>query len=40
MTFLWQSQRVNGVDRRLHGLDANLLATTWSLRHWWLEPAR
>jgi peptide/nickel transport system substrate-binding protein len=40
MTFLWQSQRVNGVDRRLHGLDENLLATTWSLRHWWLEPAR
>jgi peptide/nickel transport system substrate-binding protein len=40
MTFLWQSQRVNGVDRRLHGLDENLLATTWSLRHWWLEPER
>ena len=39
MTFLWESQRVNGVSRRLHGLDANVLSTVWFLRRWWLEPA-
>ncbi|HUF77565.1 MAG TPA: ABC transporter substrate-binding protein [Thermoanaerobaculia bacterium] len=39
MTLLWESQRVNGVSRRLHGLDANVLSTVWFLRRWWLEPA-
>lgn len=39
MAFLWESQRVNGVNRRLHGLDANLLSTVWFLRRSWLEPA-
>ncbi|HSL82530.1 MAG TPA: ABC transporter substrate-binding protein, partial [Thermoanaerobaculia bacterium] len=38
MTFLWESQRINGVSNRLHDLDSNLLSTYWFLRRWWLEP--
>lgn len=39
MMFLWESQRVNGLSRRLHDLDSNLLGTLWFLRRAWLEPA-
>jgi len=39
MTFLWETQRVNGVNRRLRDLDSNFLSTTWFLRRWWLAPA-
>lgn len=38
MMFLWESKRVNGVNRRLHDLDSNLLGTLWFLRRAWLEP--
>jgi peptide/nickel transport system substrate-binding protein len=38
VTFLWESQRINGVSTRLHDLDSNLLSTYWFLRRWWLEP--
>ncbi|MGD2116221.1 MAG: ABC transporter substrate-binding protein [Acidobacteriota bacterium] len=38
MTFMWESQRVNGQSRRLHDVQANLLSTYWYLREWWLEP--
>lgn len=39
VTFLWESQRINGVSRRLHDVDANLLSTYSSMKRWWLEPA-
>lgn len=38
VTFLWESQRINGVSSRLHDLDSNLLSTYWFIRRWWLEP--
>jgi peptide/nickel transport system substrate-binding protein len=38
MMFLWESRRVNGLSRRLHDLDPNLLGTLWFLRRAWLEP--
>ena len=38
MMFLWESQRVNGLSRRFHDLDPNLLGTLWFLRRAWLEP--
>ncbi len=38
MTFMWESMRVNGVDRRLHDTRPNLLAALWYLRSWWLGP--
>ncbi len=38
MTFMWESKRVNGVSRRLHGTHPNLLSAFWYLRLWWLEP--
>jgi len=38
MMFLWESQRVNGLSRRLHDLDPDLLGTLWFLRRAWLEP--
>lgn len=39
MMFLWESQRVNGLSRRLHDLDPSLLGTFWFLRRAWLEPS-
>ena len=38
VTFLWESQRINGYNRRVHPADPNLLSTFWYLRKWWLEP--
>ncbi len=38
MTFMWESKRVNGVDRRLHDTQPNLLGSLWYLRRWWLGP--
>lgn len=38
MTFLWESQRLNGFHRRVHPHEPNLLSTFWFLRYWWLEP--
>lgn len=38
MTFMWESKRINGVDRRLHDTRPNLLSSLWYLRHWWLGP--
>lgn len=38
MTFLWESQRIVGANRRLHGLEPNLLGSLWFLRRAWLEP--
>lgn len=40
MTFMWESKRTNGLDRRLRGVRSNLLGTYWNLHEWWLAPER
>jgi|CXWL01.1.fsa_nt_gi peptide/nickel transport system substrate-binding protein len=39
MTFLWESQRINGFNRRVQNAQPNLLSTLWHLHEWWLTPA-
>jgi peptide/nickel transport system substrate-binding protein len=39
-TFLWESKRLVGVDRRLHDVEPNFLFVLFNLPEWWLaEPA-
>jgi len=38
MTFMWESQRINGMSRRVHDTRPNVLGTYWYLRDWWLAP--
>jgi peptide/nickel transport system substrate-binding protein len=37
-TFLWESQRVSGFDRRLHGVEPSMLFSFHNLEDWWVEP--
>jgi peptide/nickel transport system substrate-binding protein len=37
-TYLWQSQRLHGVRRRLHDAEPNHLFTLYNLREWWVDP--
>lgn len=39
LTFLWESQRINGLNRRIRNAQPNLLSTLWHLHEWWLAPA-
>ena len=36
-TFLWESQRLTGVSRRLRGASPNALDPFFNLENWWLE---
>jgi peptide/nickel transport system substrate-binding protein len=38
-TFLWESQRLSALDRRLHGVKPSALFSLGTLEDWWLEPA-
>lgn len=37
-TFLWESQRLFALNRRLHGVKPSLLFGLSDLKDWWLEP--
>jgi peptide/nickel transport system substrate-binding protein len=37
-TYLWESQRVSGLDRRLHGVEPSMLFSFYNLLDWWVEP--
>jgi peptide/nickel transport system substrate-binding protein len=39
-TFLWESQRLVGVNRRIHGAKPNSLFLLHNLPEWWVGPAR
>lgn len=39
MMFLWESQRINAIDRRLQNVQSNLLSSLYNLEEWWLAPA-
>lgn len=37
-TFLWESQRLVGFNRRVQGAKPNLLFTLFNLEEWWVRP--
>ncbi|HVT57575.1 MAG TPA: ABC transporter substrate-binding protein [Thermoanaerobaculia bacterium] len=37
-TFLWESQRLAGLSRRVHDAQPNPLFSLFHLRDWWVEP--
>lgn len=39
-TFLWESQRLCAVNKRVHDARPNLLAGFFNLEDWWVEPRR
>src|SRR5882724_850335 len=39
-TYLWESQRLNAVNRRVHGAKPNALFSLFNLQDWWVEPGR
>lgn len=39
-TFLWQSQRLVGVHKRVHGPAPNHLFSLWDLEEWWVDEGR
>jgi peptide/nickel transport system substrate-binding protein len=38
-TFLWEPQQLNGVSRRLRGVQPNPLSSLFGIEEWWLSPA-
>lgn len=40
ITFLWYSKRLNAHNRRVRGVQGNLLSQWFGLRYWWLEAKR
>jgi peptide/nickel transport system substrate-binding protein len=40
LTFLWESQRLSAVNRRLHDVKPTVLFSLFNLEDWWAEPAR
>jgi peptide/nickel transport system substrate-binding protein len=36
-TFLWESKRLNGFNRRVQGANPNLLSSLFHLEDWWVE---
>jgi peptide/nickel transport system substrate-binding protein len=40
VTFLWESQRLVAVNKRVHDARPNLLAAFFNLKDWWVEPRR
>ena len=39
-TYLWESQRVSALNRRLHGVEPSMLFSTYNLKDWWAEPTQ
>lgn len=39
-TFLWESQRLVAINKRVHGAKPNLQAALFNLKDWWVEPRR
>ena len=39
MTFLWESQRINGLNARLRDVRSNVLGSFRNAESWWLAPA-
>jgi peptide/nickel transport system substrate-binding protein len=37
-TFLWESQRLSAMSRRLHGVKPSMLFSFYDLKDWWLAP--
>jgi peptide/nickel transport system substrate-binding protein len=37
-TYLWESERLSGLDRRLHGVKPGMLYSFYDLKDWWVEP--
>jgi peptide/nickel transport system substrate-binding protein len=37
-TFLWESERLCGFDRRLHGVKPSMAFSFYDLEDWWVEP--
>jgi peptide/nickel transport system substrate-binding protein len=40
MTFLWESQRLTAVRRRVHDAAPNVLFSLYNLQDWWIEPGQ
>jgi hypothetical protein len=40
MTFLWESQRLSAVNRRVHDVKPTVLFSLFNLEDWWVGPAR
>jgi peptide/nickel transport system substrate-binding protein len=38
-TFLWESDRLSGLDRRIHGVEPSMLYSFYDLKDWWVEPS-
>lgn len=38
-TFLWESQRLVGINRRVHDAEPNVLYVHFNLPEWWVDPA-
>jgi peptide/nickel transport system substrate-binding protein len=37
-TFLWESQRMPAINRRLHEVKPNMLFALTNMKEWWIEP--
>jgi peptide/nickel transport system substrate-binding protein len=37
-TYLWESDRVSGLDRRLHDVRPSMVLSFYDLEDWWVEP--
>jgi peptide/nickel transport system substrate-binding protein len=37
-TLLWESQRLNGINRRVHDAQPNVLFSLFNLEDWWVDP--
>jgi peptide/nickel transport system substrate-binding protein len=40
MTFLWESQRISAINRRVHDVKPTVLFSLFNLEDWWVGPAR
>ncbi|HEX5760203.1 MAG TPA: ABC transporter substrate-binding protein [Thermoanaerobaculia bacterium] len=40
VSFLWESQRIHGANRRLRDVQSNILFSLFDLEEWWMAPAR
>jgi peptide/nickel transport system substrate-binding protein len=40
LTFLWESQRLSAVNRRVHDVKPTVLFSLFNLEDWWVGPAR
>jgi peptide/nickel transport system substrate-binding protein len=38
VTFLWESQRLAPVNKRIHGANPNTFSSFFNLKDWWVEP--